>query len=328
MNIGLIDGDFMENTHNVFNLDLMQLSAYHKSKRDYITLIRDTNTVDKFSKVYYVKDYPTPSYPSFLQMPHVEYLGKNLRNGIYTPLADGIRLIRPDTHLYGYDTSTWKKVYQDTFRSNLNGNHVRLEDYRYAQNIQRNFYGQGAIRTPLYIHDYNVLEVPNHLDIINELYCPERVITLKYPVIITNAEQLFAFSKYSYNDNSLIICNFIPSKDELEYLYTHSIVGIDRIIKYKVIGSTTPVDSYLNELSQHISNMKFAHKHRRCYRAYINSPIKEWNSFLYYLDLWAFNSYHETDFFLWASNYMSYNNHILFKQWCDTTGLTKMFMED
>lgn len=328
MNIGLIDGDFIENTYCVFNLDLMQLAAFHKSKRDYVTLIRDTNTIEKFSKVYYVKDYPTTSYPSFLQLPHVEYLGKNLRNNLYTPLADGIRLIRPDTYLYNYDTSIWKTSYQDIYRSNIKGNHVRLEDYLYAKNIGKSFYGKGMVRMPLYIHDYKPLEVPNHLELINELHCPERQVTFKYPLVLNDMDQLFSLTPYGYNDNTLIVCTFTPTKEELEQLYSQSRVQMDRVVKYKAIGSTTPTDNYIEELSKHISNMKFAHRHNRCYRPYINSNLKEWAEFLYYLELWAFNSHHELDFFLWVSNFMSYNNYLLFKKWCDTIGLSESFMED
>lgn len=319
MNIGLIDGDFVANSHNIFNLDLMQLSTFHRKKYDMITMIKDPKLIDRFSKVYYVRDYPITDYPSYISHENVSYFGKMLRNNHYLPFEIGIRLAPPDLSIYNQDVSKWNTAYRNTYNYNTKARHVRLEDYAFAKAQRRPFYGLDN-DTNLVIHDYNLLAVPNYFELLSELHSPKRNLLLKYPIVIEREEDLLNLVSFKYNENTMIVFIPIPSQDLLSAIYVKQRIHLSRILKMKAVNLETPITEYPNIFIQHATNIKFAHSCGEDYRLIFKTNDREWDRLFTILNNWG-SSHLSSSFLQIAFNSNSYSRYLEIKDLCAKHGL-------
>lgn len=211
MNIGLIDGDFIPKKSNIFNLDLMQLSAYYKKNRNIVNLLTDENKIPFFSKVYYLKDYPTDKFPKFIQEPNVEYAGRAFSEDIYIPFKDEIRFILPDKTIYRPPDKKPINSY-DMYAYNNHATHLRLGDLP----LKLKSYYEIPIETNLVLHDYNIVAVPNYQELLQSIYTPRHSILAKYPILINSFSDLTFLTQLKLNSDTLMVYTLPITLEELE----------------------------------------------------------------------------------------------------------------
>ena len=99
MSIGLYDEDFMTYTPICFNLDLMKLSAFYKTKKEVVVLAPQLEP-ERYSKFYFRKDYNDGYFDRQIFMSNVDYGGHAFSGEKYVTLPEPIQLIKPDIKYY------------------------------------------------------------------------------------------------------------------------------------------------------------------------------------------------------------------------------------
>ena len=100
MSIGLFDGDLSLYKNVLFNLELMKLANYYRSKGEIVALSTSLAT-DKYSKMIYRKDFYDGIFPSDIGVnPDLIYGGYAFTNGLYRPLDLEIEKTKPVTSIY------------------------------------------------------------------------------------------------------------------------------------------------------------------------------------------------------------------------------------
>lgn len=207
MSIGLYDEDFMTYTPICFNLDLMKLSAFYKTKKEVVVLAPQLEP-ERYSKFYFRKDYNDGYFDRQIFMPNVDYGGHAFSGEKYVTLPEPIQLIKPDKHLY--DKLIYK--YQDTktlnliFNTMVNAEHVRLS--LNGKDVWKDFEKTINITNKtrcLIFHDYDLGKIKDSNLIVKELikqmppYYQKRgqLIGMKFPVQLNNEkdfEQWISFN--------------------------------------------------------------------------------------------------------------------------------------
>ena len=235
MNIGLIDGDFIPNKNNIFNLDLMQLAAYYKKNKNLVNVIRSEDKIPFFARVHYIKDYPVDKFPKFIQEPNVEYSGRAFSENIYIPFKDDIRHIAPDTTLYKPPDNKKSEAYE-TFTYNMRATHLRLADIPNFTTLRLHRYYDLPSSTNLILHDYNIFEIPNYQELLQSVYLPKYSLLPKYPILVNSFTDILFLTQFKFNNSDSFIIYTIPiSLDELEQLTTRASRSFFEILRFRVM---------------------------------------------------------------------------------------------
>lgn len=200
MSVALYDMDMATYTHVPFNLELMKISSYYKSKKEIVKLTKTLN-LDMYNKVFLRKDYDDGNYPKEI------YTSKNLIYGgyafsgeTYIPLEEDIELSYPDKYLYTpYEKSFSDNVtYTSAFKTMMNAEHLRLSlDGKTVWDKYKRPVRIKPRTQAIFLHDYNLNDINGAIEAIQELMdetednVPYRYIGMKFPVQVNNQEDLF-----------------------------------------------------------------------------------------------------------------------------------------
>lgn len=110
MSIGLFDSDIIKYHQVPFNLELMKISSYYKKKLE-IVAMSPTFSPERYSKIFYRKDYYDGDFPKELFLyNNVEYGGKAFNINNYVPLPEEIEKMKADKYIYNYFEKIFVKI--------------------------------------------------------------------------------------------------------------------------------------------------------------------------------------------------------------------------
>lgn len=214
MVIGCYDEDMVSYIRAPFNIDLMKISSYYKSRNNVVSITNHLD-INKYSKFFYRKDYYDGKVKAeILTNPKVNYGGRAFSVNKYIQMPLDIEEMKPDKTLYlpmkDYFCSfftkdfgstkaiqnLYKLLYEATdVRFSLNGSNV-------WENYEKQIYYKNDSTTNLIIHDYNPLEISDiHYAIKNVLQNVKnnrfKRVGVKYPVsIYNNDSRIFKWLDY------------------------------------------------------------------------------------------------------------------------------------
>lgn len=204
--IGLLDWDLTRwQTPTVFNLELMKLAYYHKTRlRDVVQMERHFNS-QMCSKVYIQKDYEDFIYPEFITNdPKVTWRGLALTDGLYVPMAPEIECCPADTSIYRTLEPLYAKtkVGKQIFKNLTQACHVRLslDGQHVFEDWEKQLLGGYENVRQIIFHDKNFspnTEMRSALAYIAAKYGRKNVrIGSKFPVPLFNSDELLIWGQY------------------------------------------------------------------------------------------------------------------------------------
>lgn len=160
--IGLFDRDFLDRSDGVrYNLQLMKLAAYHRRKRDLVSLITDPSRAPYYTKIYYRQNDPELSFPKELSARDNVDIGGYAINPVYEPLADEIENILPATDIYDKAASrlklnsvqTQQLKSQNSVHLQLTADGSTISDFSWEQARMQKHLG---LPRNIILHDINI----------------------------------------------------------------------------------------------------------------------------------------------------------------------------
>lgn len=206
MSVGLWDADKTKYETAPLNLELMKLSAYHKGKREIVSLAPELDP-NKYTKMIIRKDYNDGDFNADLfEEENVECGGLAFSNDIYVPLDETIEMLKPDMYIYermrGHVGAEKYKV--AAFETMMRAQHLRLSlDGRTIWNKFERQLDLGPTTRTLFLHDKNLQDIEGAPEVIQFLMdkLPKSVsskkLAMKFPVIVDNIKDLKRWLQFS-----------------------------------------------------------------------------------------------------------------------------------
>lgn len=311
MNIGLIDGDFIPEKSNIFNLDLMQLSAYYKKNKNVVNIITDPSKIPYFAKVFYVKDYPIDKFPPLIQEPNVEYSGRAFSENIYIPFKDDIRYILPDKTIYKPPTNKKSQAY-GTYAYNNHATHLRLVDIPNFTTLKLKTYYDIPSGTNLVLHDYNIVDVPNYQELLQSVYLPKHSILIKYPILVKSFSDLLFLTQFTINQDSLIVYTNPVSHEELEQLAMLGSRSFFDLLKFRVMKREATEEECPDLFRDILTKILLLKPHLRAFNCFINEAPTHWFYPLMWLNFYGGDATMDS-FLNFYFNKVSLSHYLKFK---------------
>lgn len=217
MYIGIYDMDIFESKYTFKpNLEVMQLSTYHREHNDIVELITDLNDLTRFSKIYLVKNHLNTNFPADLICdPRVELIGLGFTNGEYSEnFFDGYS---PDRYIYNKFLQELPKIRR-----------IKTGEKKFIADLQKcgfaRLYCGDKLNTNLpnesriYLYDNNLDNAQEGLNLINSKNY--RIIKLINNVSSKNLKVLtdWAVNSWNFYENKYILSRDIEDKEFLDYL--------------------------------------------------------------------------------------------------------------
>ena len=219
--VGLYDLDFMTYIHVPFNLELMKISAYYKS-RYFLTSFSPTLEPEKYGKFIVRKDYNDGNFPNILyKEKNVEYGGYAFTGGIYIPLDPKIESMSPDTELYRKYEKKFciNKEKSKIFKIMLGATHIRLslDNKTIQEKWDKNVIMLNRPQS-FFFHDYDLNQIDGAYDLITELGKKSKslpnFIGCKFPIQLYNSQDLLNWSNIYVLSNNFSISYFGLIEDQ------------------------------------------------------------------------------------------------------------------
>lgn len=206
MSIGLMDMDFMTYVHVPFNLEIMKLAAYFKSKKE-VTILVPKLEPERYSSFYLRKDFNDGNFPSGAQLSKISYGGYAFSNNIYTPLPIDIEKTYPDKQLYTKyrDLFSTNQAKQLIFNTLQNMEHIRisLDNFTISKDIDSSI-NISKNTNILMFHDYNLNQIKDSHLYVRELlnYITNQrqhtqLLCTKFPIQVDNEADLLKWSEFN-----------------------------------------------------------------------------------------------------------------------------------
>lgn len=205
MSVGLWDADKTKYPTAPLNLELMKLSAYHKGKREIVSLAPELEP-NKYTKFFIRKDYNDGEfYPELLTEENVTCGGLAFSNDAYVPLDPAIEKLKPDLYIYERMRSKIgsEKYLHAAFETMMRAQHARLS--LDGKTLWKDFEKQLEI-TPktcvLFLHDKDLQNIEGAHEAISHVMgqmsntVATRKLAMKFPVIVDNVADLKGWLKY------------------------------------------------------------------------------------------------------------------------------------
>ena len=285
MSYGLYDGDWFTYGKSPFNLELMKLSSYYKSKRELVGFSPTFNP-DMYSNFIYFKDYVDGNFEKNLShYNNIECKGLAFSNGIYTPMDMDKELMRPDTSIYlrPLRNTILQDSEKEDFQILLSAAHMRVsldgetiwEDFQKPLDIVKS-------TTLFYAHDPDLGSIkgaPAALKVLLE----ENKGTLgtKFPINIYNFEDLKAWLDIPLHRLATLIYNGYLTPSQLEEIVKYPQLQLDKL-KYNVsYGCNNTQDFVYERFQQAFRTVAYLRmNHRRISLIYETQNLveKEWEN--------------------------------------------------
>lgn len=274
MSVGLFDMDMATYTHVPFNLELMKLSSYYKSKKEIVKMSKFLN-LDMYTKVFLRKDYDDGNYPKEIYTSkNLLYGGKAFSGETYVPLDEEIELSYPDKYIY----TTYEKNFSDdvthsaAFKTMMNAEHLRISlDGKTIWNKYKKPVKIRPKTQAIFLHDYDLNKIEGSIEAIQELMSetednvPFRYIGMKFPIQVNNGEDLLKWLVFKPMRlyYSLQYNGIIDDEVFVEFIERQRGTSISRQLDYIVTnGQTSENDFILNGLPKIFKQALFSQMNR------------------------------------------------------------------
>lgn len=225
--IGLLDWDLTRWQQPIgFNLEIMKLARYHKSKKRFVQSLHEVDTL-RYGQIYLRKDFEDYDYPSeVFNNPKVECGGRVFTNGKHDKLQDELDYLAPDASIY----QNMKRYYNSTastrrmFDIMLRGTHFRLsfDDKVIDKNFRKQYENVGITKgaKSFILHDKDIVQLQNSYETIfsigEEIGVYNTFFGFKYPLTFYDIDTLFKWLGLKRLNlfNSILVC-FIPTGESI-----------------------------------------------------------------------------------------------------------------
>ncbi len=209
--IGVFDSDYFHYTNVMPNLECAKLVTYYRNHNEIAVLTSQPN-YDKFSKVYYRKEYNDGIFPKDLIRDKCEYGGRAFSPNRYVPLPKEIEMTAPNMHVYDSVVKYFNPLitYQRLFARILNCAHIRLAPYGEVLPEKQLRKMMPEKYSGIFLHDYDIASL-DAFELIKS-FSEERTFRLsgepnpypvgnKYPIKIYSSEELQKWSSLTVLPN-------------------------------------------------------------------------------------------------------------------------------
>lgn len=193
----IYDSDFFHYPNVIPNLECMKLSAYCKKRKD-ITVFSNNLDPERYTKVYFRKDYDDGQYNPLIIKPNVSYGGRAFSK-TYKSLGEEIERVQPEVDIYQKYSNLFLQNKNDEalIKKILNAGHHRI----LIDNKLVPYEGTLNSRCAgLIVHDYDLARVEGATDLLADI-CSRRIaprpfgIGNKFPIDIYKPEEFSPWLK-------------------------------------------------------------------------------------------------------------------------------------
>lgn len=265
MIIGLFDYDIYKNETKIFNLELMKMATYYK-KKGIITTLSPLFKPENYTKFYIQSDYLNYDLPkNITKYDNIEMNGITF-NKKYIPMKKDIEICAADTSIYRIYQNLYKtKLEKELFNRLLQATHIRLslDGYNVWNKYNIHLYNSDNISN-LIIHDYNILNIQNYKEELNNLIniCPNAKFSFKFPIYFNNdnIKELYNFikiPKLSTDISNEFIINEVLSDKNFIDLIDHIPANKNHFIVYDFLKAGDDLNIMLEKLNQVFNHILF-----------------------------------------------------------------------
>lgn len=231
MSIGLYDVDFFKYNRVVFNLELMKLSSYYKSKGE-IVVMPPTYSPERYTKFFLRKDEYDGTFPPKLnKYDNLDYGGLAFTKQLYVPMNEEIEARPPDTSIYEKHKDIYIKgsiKYEKFYSGLVNNTHLRLS--LDGKTIWKDFEKQipnGRKTRIIFFHDIGINKIDGIQDVVKyvlEKYSAYKnkpaILGAKFPIVCENLKDFQFWNQFRINMNSVSmeISKFLSDEDFVELI--------------------------------------------------------------------------------------------------------------
>lgn len=211
MSTGLYDVDFFKYHQVMFNLEIMKMATYFKSKGE-ITILSPTYSPERYTHFYLRKDFYDGSFPAKLNsFDNLKYGGMAFTNGKYVPLDEEIEVCKPDTFVYDRHKKLFlegAKGHKNAYTSLTNNIHLRLS--LDGETLWKKFEKQVPQMKAniIFLHDPDVGKVRGSQEAVKylaEKYSKEKEgmasIGTKFPLSVTTLDEINFWRQFTFTEN-------------------------------------------------------------------------------------------------------------------------------
>lgn len=226
MSYGIYDCD-IRNSAPMFNLELMKLSSYYKSKGEIVAYSMLFHP-ERFNHFIVGKDRIDEyfNYPIY-QYRNIQTVGRFFSPKKYFPMDLVIESQVPDTYLYNKFPERYEltRDQREFYKSQLYAEHLRLS--LDGETIWKDFEKQLAGRTTrqsISIYDYDIGRVKDAIEVLKDLTAvPHRKtskpLLFKFPIRVPTARALEPWLNFTYYQHRVkFIIERILTEEDMEFL--------------------------------------------------------------------------------------------------------------
>lgn len=256
MIVGIYDDDLSKHPKSRcgLNLELMKISAYHKSIGD-IVVLSTTYAPEKYSSFYYGKDMDFSNPIPNLLKHNVTAVGRYFYPKKYISLPPRIEKMNPDTSLYqsALDHETKQRRIRALKRT-INGTHVRLSTDGKTVDFDTLKLLSGAKISALFVYDYDLFGIENSIQTLAELANNLKKtgkINFRFPINVTSLQQIDELNSIPITkEGNKIICNsLLPDSDVYKLVTDLKYKSLLQIFSYNPIAQFESNDLIIQNFS-------------------------------------------------------------------------------
>ena len=245
MSIGLIDQDCLKNKKDFFyDLDIMKLASYYKSKREITKLLLDPMEYTQYTQTFFVKNrFDYKLFSELFKDKRIAYRGYAFYGQFLAPLPDDIEKAIPDPSIY----DTYLKFNNNiadrrvpTLQAIENSCHARLsKDGTICNTPIENILYRDTDSVCLY--DFNIFDLQDLRASIEQI--KDKFLKLRFSPISSDLEDIkYILNNYKLNSENHLIYGETANQDQLEEIIALGRAHKDRI-KVQVLRDFNPYDS-------------------------------------------------------------------------------------
>lgn len=245
MSIGLIDQDCLKNKKDFFyDLDIMKLASYYKSKREITKLLLDPMEYTQYTQTFFVKNrFDYKLFSELFKDKRITYRGYAFYGQFLAPLPDDIEKAIPDPSIY----DTYLKFNDNvadrripTLQAIENSCHARLsKDGTICNTPIENILYRDTDSVCLY--DFNIFDLQDLRASMEQI--KDKSLKLRFPPISSDLEDIkYILNNYRLNKENHLIYGETVNQEQLEEIIALGRAHKDRI-KIQILRDFNPYDS-------------------------------------------------------------------------------------
>lgn len=244
MSVGLIDQDCLNNKKDFFyDLDIMKLASYYKSKREITKLLLDPREYTQYTKTYFIKNrFDYKMMDELFKDPRLIYRGYAFSAQEYEPLPDDIERAQADISIYDTylkfnDNLADRRIVKLISPMMENSCHARLSTDNQTCNVpaERILYKES---TGLCLYDYNIFALKNWYEATEDYR--DKSLRLRFSPITTDIEDIRKIlNDYNLRTENHVILSGVLSDDKIKEVIG---LGVKDRIRVQLLQDLNPYD--------------------------------------------------------------------------------------